>query len=181
MRAEVPDYGRLQDEVADASRGVDALEILDLGTGTGETAAKALHVHPQAKLTGIDSSGAMLAAARARLDPARVDLRCAHIEDALPAGVFDLVVSALTVHHLYGESKAGLFERVAGVLAPGGRFVLADVVIPDRAEDAVTPLDSDYDHPSTAAEQVAWLEALGFSAALAWERRDLAVIVADRR
>jgi len=39
MRREVADYERLQAEVVDATREIDARSILELGTGTGETAA----------------------------------------------------------------------------------------------------------------------------------------------
>ena len=35
---------------------------------------------------------------------------------------FDLVLSALAVHHLEGSGKAGLFQRIASTLDPAGRF-----------------------------------------------------------
>jgi tRNA (cmo5U34)-methyltransferase len=35
------------------------------------------------------------------------------LEDALPVGNIDLVVSALAVHHLDGAGKADLFARIA--------------------------------------------------------------------
>ncbi len=181
MRAEVPDYGRLQEEVAAATRLVEARAILELGTGTGETARRLLAVHPLADLIGIDSSEQMLAAASQLLEPERVDLRMGRIEDALPAGPFDLVIAALVVHHLQGHDKANLFRRVHSLLRPGGRFVLADVVVPEFPGDAITPLSPDYDHPNTVAEQLDWLEGAAFSASVIWERRDLAVIAADRR
>ena len=38
MRAEVPAYDELQDAVAGATRAVAIRRVLDLGTGTGETA-----------------------------------------------------------------------------------------------------------------------------------------------
>ena len=41
-----------------------------------------------------------------------------------PAGPFDLVASALAVHHLDGPGKAELFRRLAGVLA-GALLALA--------------------------------------------------------
>jgi len=37
--------------------------------------------------------------------------------------------------------KADLFRRAAAVLGPGGRLVVADVVIPENPADAVTPLE----------------------------------------
>jgi tRNA (cmo5U34)-methyltransferase len=38
------------------------------------------------------------------------------------------------------------------VLAPGGRVVVGDVVVPLHDADVVTPVDDVYDRPSTAAE-----------------------------
>jgi tRNA (cmo5U34)-methyltransferase len=65
------------------------------------------------------------------------------------------------------------------VLAPGGRFVLADVIVPVDPDDAVTSLTPGFDHPSTAAEQLGWLAEAGFQARVVWEHRDLAVVSAD--
>jgi tRNA (cmo5U34)-methyltransferase len=191
MRAEVPDYERLQDEVVAASRGGggpggggEVFSILELGTGTGETARRLLAAHAGASLHGIDASEEMLSVAREVLSglpgPSRaVRLDVARLEDALPSGPFDLVVSVLAIHHLDAAGKADLFRRVAGVLRPGGRFVLGDVIVPDDPRDVVTPVDGVYDQPSSIDSQLDWLGAAGFDASVAWRHRDLAVLVAD--
>jgi tRNA (cmo5U34)-methyltransferase len=155
------------------------LRVLELGTGTGETARRLLARHPDAFLVGVDASTEMLACARASLPDARVSLRVGEIQDALPPGPFDLVASALCVHHLSPAEKRDLFERVRAVLGPGGRFVLADVIIPVDPADAVIPLTPGYDHPSTVADQLGWLAEAGFQARVGWEHQDLAVLVAD--
>jgi len=176
MAAEVPAYARLQDEVAAATAGLEVARALELGTGTGETARRVLAVHQGAALVGVDASANMLG----RADISGADLRVARLEDALPGGPFELVFSALAVHHLDGPGKADLFARVAAVLAPGGRFVLGDVVVPADPADVVTPIDGVYDQPSTVAEQLEWLRAAGLDARVAWSERDLAVLVAAR-
>jgi tRNA (cmo5U34)-methyltransferase len=178
IREDVPAYEELQRELARAS-GSGARRILELGTGTGATTEVLLERHPQALLVGVDSSAVMLEAARTRLPDERVDLRVGHIEDDLPEGPFDVVASALSVHHLDGPQKAQLFERVRAALAPSGRFVLADVVVPDDPADARTPLTPGFDKPSSAAEQLRWLSEAGFEAMVTWEHQDLAVIVAS--
>jgi tRNA (cmo5U34)-methyltransferase len=180
MAREVPDYGLLQDETAAATRGVEVRSILELGTGTGETARRVLDAHPGATLHGIDSSPEMLAVARDALVGFDVELSLGAFEDPLPAGPFELVVSALAVHHLDAAGKAALFGRVANVLASGGRFVLADVVVPEDPADAVTPIDDGYDLPDSLADQLSWLQRAGLAARVHWARRDLAVLVADR-
>jgi tRNA (cmo5U34)-methyltransferase len=180
MRDEVPDYSRLQDEVAQATDGVEAGLILDLGTGTGETLAAVLARHPGAAATGIDESPAMLEAAATRLAGLGARLLVADLSDPLPPGTFDLVVSALAVHHLDGPAKADLFARIGAALRPRGRFVLGDVVIPEVLADAVTPVSDGYDRPSTTADQLGWLVDAGFEARVTWSKRDLVVVRADR-
>ena len=176
--AEVPGYTDLQDQLARATTGVDVDRVLELGVGTGETSVRVLAVHPSAQLVGIDESEPMLTRARERLGHA--DLRIRRLEDPLPEGPFDLVVSALAVHHLDGPAKADLFRRVAGRLRVGGRVVIADVIVPDDPADVVTPIDGVYDRPSRLDEQIGWLQRAGLRPWVAWCRRDLAVFAADR-
>jgi tRNA threonylcarbamoyl adenosine modification protein (Sua5/YciO/YrdC/YwlC family) len=178
IRGDIADYDRFQDELAQVS-GSWVRRMLELGTGTGETARRLLERHPGAELVGIDENPAMLEAARSRLPAERVSLHVSRLEDPLPAGPFDLVASALCVHHLRGPAKRDLFGRVIAALAPGGRFVLADLVVPADPDDAVTSLSPGFDHPSTLDEQLRWLEEAGFDARVSWQHRDLAVVVAD--
>jgi tRNA (cmo5U34)-methyltransferase len=176
VRREVPEYERAQAEAVAAS-GSGARRVLELGTGTGETTLRVLERHPRATVIGLDGSRAMLEHARGELPADRVELRLARFEDPLPDGPFDLVISAFAVHHLDGAGKAALFRRVAAVLAPAGRLVLADVVVPEDPADVVTPLDEGFDLPSTVADQLSWLTAAGLHARVAWAHRDLAVLV----
>ena len=179
IRAEIPAYDRIQDDLAAAS-GTGARRILDLGTGTGETARRLLERHPDATLVGIDVSERMLASAASQLPATRAELRVAALQDALPEGPFDLVASALCVHHLRGPEKRDLFGRIFAALAPGGRFVMADVVVPEDPADAVTSLTPGYDHPSPLRDQLQWLAEAGFEAGEVWAQADLAVLAARR-
>ena len=178
MLEEVPSYPDLQEQTARAAADIPAETILELGIGTGETARRILAAHPNAKLTAIDSSAEMLERARTVVPDA--DLRLAQLQGPFPAGPFDLVVSALAVHHLDGPGKQDLFRRVATVLAPGGAFVLADVVVPENEEDVVTPIDWEYDLPDRADDQLRWLRDAGLDAELLWSYKDLAVLRATR-
>jgi tRNA (cmo5U34)-methyltransferase len=178
MLAEVPSYPSLQAETAKAAADVQAHTILELGIGTGETAKRVLAEHPEARLTAIDSSAEMVE--RARTVVPQADLRIARLEDPLPEGPFDLVVSALAVHHLDGPGKQDLFGRVAGVLEPGGTFVLADVVVPENDADVVTPIDGAYDKPDRVDDQLAWLHDAGLDPETVWSYKDLAVMRARR-
>jgi tRNA (cmo5U34)-methyltransferase len=161
IRQEIPHYDELQLSLAAATTAVTTTAILDLGTGTGETLARVLPLHAGARATGLDESAGMLDVARTRLAAYDVTLQVADLLDPLPEGPFGLVVSALAVHHLDGPGKATLFRRVAAVLAPGGRFVLADVVLPADAASAAHSLTDGYDKPSTVAAQLEWMAEAG--------------------
>ena len=181
MHSELPHYVELQEATAEAAAGVEAREILELGTGTGETARRVLARHPRARITGVDESPPMLEEARRTLPSGQVrELRVGRLQDPLPDGPFDLVLSALAIHHLTSAEKRDLFRRVAEVLRPGGLFVLADVVIPERPEDAITPLEDGYDLPDRVDHQLAWLREAGLEPALTWSRKDVAALVARR-
>lgn len=139
IRADIPVFDRLQDEVAAATRGIEVRRMLELGTGTGETARRVLEVHPHAHLVGIDESEEMLAVARTRVTG---ELLVSRLEDDLPESLFDLVFSALAIHHLDGDGKRDLFRRVAEALRPGGTFVIGDVIVPAQPGEAEIPLTS---------------------------------------
>ncbi len=173
MAAEIPGYEELQEAVVAAATGVRAARVLELGIGTGETALRLRAQHPRASWLGIDASEPMLARARERLPDA--DLRPARLEDELPPGPFDLVVSALAVHHLDGAGKRDLFARVARVLQPGGVFVLGDVVVPAPGLAGPIYVDWVMDTPDSVDDQLAWLHAAGFEAEASSVRVDLAV------
>src|SRR6266566_7250819 len=103
MLVELPGYEELQEAVAAATDGLSVETVLELGTGTGETALRVLARRPGIRWTGIDASEPMLARARERLPNA--DLRLARLEDPLQEGPFDLVISALAAHHLGADAK----------------------------------------------------------------------------
>jgi tRNA threonylcarbamoyl adenosine modification protein (Sua5/YciO/YrdC/YwlC family) len=178
IRDDIPGFDAFEDAVV-AATGDGARSILELGTGTGETAARLLARHQHATLVGIDVSESMLDAARSRLPDGRASFRVGLLQDRLPEGPFDLVASALCVHHLDGAEKADLFARVAAALAPGGRFVLGDVVVPDDPAEVRIELTDGYDKPSTTEEQLSWLTDAGLDARVEWAQEDLAVIVAQ--
>ncbi|MGH2914015.1 MAG: Sua5/YciO/YrdC/YwlC family protein [Solirubrobacteraceae bacterium] len=180
LREDYPGFDAFQDRVA-AACGEAAGAILELGTGTGETARRLLARFSGATLLGIDESSEMLAAARVALerDGGRVRLRVARLQEPLADGPFDLVVSALCVHHLDAREKADLFDRVAAVLAPGGRFVLGDVVVPEDPADAKMELTPGFDKPSSVGEQVRWLADAGLAPRVIWVHDDVAIIAAD--
>jgi len=177
VRSEIPSYDWLHSRLGEASSTVFARRILDLGSGTGRTAQQVAMRHPGASLIGIDASDAILMHARQLLPEATFVM--ARLEDPLPEGPFDLVVSAFAIHHLDGPAKADLFRRVAAVLAVPGRFVMCDVVVPTHAVDHPVLLEEGVDIPSSVDEQRSWLIDAGLRATVVHAKDDLAILVGD--
>jgi tRNA (cmo5U34)-methyltransferase len=176
VRAELPRYDELQDRIADVTGHLTVSTVLDLGCGTGETGRRVLERHPGASLVGVDSSRDMLSVARSVLpDATFIESR---LEDPLPEGPFDVVVSAFAVHHLPSPAKADLFERVVKVLSSLGRFVLCDVVLPTAPVSSPVPLEQGVDIPDFVGDQIRWLHDAGLDASIVMADADLAILQA---
>ncbi|MDE6067844.1 MAG: class I SAM-dependent methyltransferase [Treponemataceae bacterium] len=101
--------------------------ILDLGAGTGLLSYYWYQQFPKAEYVLVDVSEEMLKIARKRFGGiATVEFQVADYADALPEGDFDVIVSALSIHHLEDDGKQNLFARVHGKLPNGGLFVNYD-------------------------------------------------------
>ena len=101
--------------------------ILDLGAGTGLLTYFWYRHFPKAEYVLVDVSEEMLKIARKRFGGiATVDFQVADYADTLPEGDFDVIVSALSVHHLENDGKMNLFARVYEKLPDGGLFVNYD-------------------------------------------------------
>lgn len=96
--------------------------VLDAGCGSGPL-AQALGDRG-ARVTGFDSSEAMIALARQRLG-AEAELLLADLGRPLPFGddAFDDVVASLVFHYL--EDWLGPLREVRRVLRPGGRLIMS--------------------------------------------------------
>lgn len=107
------------------------MAALDYGAGTGLLAlALAARVR---RVLAVDASAGMLAVlaekARAAGGVHVETLHADFAQDSLPAGPFDLVASAMTLHHV--ADVAGLLRKFCALLAPGGHVALADLDLED--------------------------------------------------
>jgi ubiquinone/menaquinone biosynthesis C-methylase UbiE len=100
--------------------------ILDVGCGTGRLLGLAEARFPGAESVGVDAAMEMVRQAEAsRPAGSKIRFQQATAEELpFPDSHFDLVFSTLTFHHWHDQGK-GVAE-VARVLAPGGRWLLAD-------------------------------------------------------
>jgi tRNA (cmo5U34)-methyltransferase len=107
IRSKVPRYDELQEQ-AIAAVPFPPERVLELGMGTGETTRRLIEAYPDSWVVGLDSSPDMVFRARQSYD----DVQLARMEDPLPDGPWDLVISVLSVNDLTDEQKQALFRRV---------------------------------------------------------------------
>lgn len=160
ISAAVPRFDELQDASVEAVPFPPG-PVLELGIGTGETTRRLLARYTQADVTGLDSSPEMVFRAR----ELGIEVQLARMEDPLPDGPWDLVISVLSVHHLTDEAKRTLFRRVR---EQSRSLVIGDVV---KAEPQIAPLEPGVDFPDTAEELAAWC-----GGEIVWQADDLAVV-----
>jgi ubiquinone/menaquinone biosynthesis C-methylase UbiE len=100
------------------------ISVLDIGCGTGTQLA--LYRRPGCRLFGVDTSEAMLKAARRKLGES-AELRS---EDAssltFPDRMFDLVTMVLVLHELPAELRPAVLSECRRVVKAGGRVLIID-------------------------------------------------------
>jgi tRNA (cmo5U34)-methyltransferase len=148
IRSRVPRYDELQEEAVRAIP-FPPKRVLELGMGTGETTRRLIKAYPDTWVVGLDASPDMVFRARQTYD----DVQLARMEDPLPDGPWDLVISVLSVGDLDDEQEQALFRRV--------REHSRSLVIGDSFE------------PGELERVVQWCNGK-----IAWQADDLAVISA---
>lgn len=109
--------------------------ILDLGAGTGLLTYFWYQQCPNAEYVLVDIADEMLNVARKRFEGIEtVSYQVENYMDKLPDGLFDAVISALSVHHLENKDKMKLFEVIYDSLPSGGLFVNYDQFCAGQSE-----------------------------------------------
>jgi len=103
--------------------------VLDIGAGTGLFSQFVYQERPDLQFTLIDLSPEMLAVARERFaGKQNVEFVTGDITKAVLTDQYDVVISALAIHHLADSEKEALYQAVFNSLKPGGLFINADQV-----------------------------------------------------
>jgi tRNA (cmo5U34)-methyltransferase len=179
--------------------------ILDIGAGTGLFSAMILRKFPKASLSLMDLSKNMLSVARQRFagcDNIRYVVSDYSMVDL--GGPYDLVCSALSIHHLTDDAKRRLFGKIYGALKPGGMFVNADQVaaetpkldlryreywdefvsrgpMTDAEKQEISRRRNTLDRNTKLSTQLAWPLACGFSSVdVIYKNRTFVVMVAGK-
>jgi tRNA (cmo5U34)-methyltransferase len=172
--------------VSIAETGNETPSILDLGAGTGLLSSLMLKKYPTANLTLIDISEKMIEVAKSRFDDMN---NIKYIVDDYTNYVFenkfDIIISALSIHHLADAEKKVLYKNTFHSLREGGLFINADQILGStmfldslykndwkrKVESSELPIEeiasayerTKLDKMSTLETQIGWLKEIGFS------------------
>ncbi len=101
--------------------------VLDLGAGTGLLTYFWYQQYPSTEYVLVDIADEMLNVARKRFAGIdRVSYQVLDYTKGLPDGDFDVIASALSIHHLEDPDKQKLFAEIYDKLPRGGLFVNYD-------------------------------------------------------
>ncbi len=115
--------------VSIASVNTERPDILDIGAGTGLLSAFMMEKYPQASFTLIDISEKMLDVAKDRFrSRSNVKYIVANYSKYHFEEKYDMVVSALSIHHLEDEEKKEIYRKSYSLLKQNGILINADQV-----------------------------------------------------
>ncbi|MDC7233793.1 MAG: class I SAM-dependent methyltransferase [Spirochaetales bacterium] len=186
--------------------GKDAsLKVLDLGAGTGLFSSMVSALYPHAELTLYDISQGMLHEARKRFENNKksVHFVVKDYSESPIEGKFDLIISALSIHHLSDIGKKQLFQKIYRNLNDKGVFINADQALGDSPE-----IEQQYrsvwarqvrdkgisekafqsalermkeDKMSTLADQLEWMKHAGFRKVNCWYKNYSFIVCSGSR
>jgi len=170
----------------------ESIKVLDLGAGTGLFSYLVSQYYPKAEFVLCDLSEAMLEEAKSRFSTceSKVEYITKNYATEQIDGKYDLIISALSIHHLTDSEKQTLFKKVFSSLNNNGMFINADQVLGDTAlienhyrntwlkqVKAKGVTDSSLalalermkeDKMSTLSQQLKWLKAANFIDVNCW-------------
>lgn len=129
IRSQVPRYDELQEQ-AIAAIPFPPERVLELGMGTGETTRRLIEAYPDAWVVGLDASPDMVFRARQTYD----DVQLARMEDPLPDGPWDLIISVLSTGDLDADQLQALCRRVR---EQSRSLVIGDLFTPEKLQRLV--------------------------------------------
>lgn len=154
-------------------------DVLDLGCGTGLELEEYFSLNPDAHITGIDLSKAMLEILSAKFPDRNLNLICnSYFEADLGFEKYNAAVSVESLHHFTSERKLLLYRKLLRSLKVNGYFILTDYFAESEALEkeyfqTLAKLKQEqgifddefyhYDTPLTAEHEMVILKRAGFS------------------
>lgn len=139
----IPHLADIDREVVEAIRRFKpavsgALNVLEIGCGSGRATAKLLAARPDISLTAVDNEPQLLAQARQSLKSEIAQGRLALVESDAMTWLqssadtqFDVVASVMALHNFEHGYRSRVLREIHRVLKPEGFFVNGDKYPPD--------------------------------------------------
>lgn len=124
----------LEERIIKIANIKDGESILDVGCGSGGLVVRIRSNYQNCEVVGVDPDQKILNLAKKKIEKNKFDVALINAwAEKLPFqnSSFDIVISALTFHHLPTEIKKQSFKEIHRVLKKDGRFLLADIGKPD--------------------------------------------------
>ncbi len=131
----IPHYREMLEALVSAvpfprTQGID---VIDLGSGTGNLSLMIRKRFPNANITCLDISERMLEICRSKLGEGKASYVLKDLSEYSFDAKYDAVVSSLALHHLEVGGRQQLFAKVYGALRDGGAFLNADIFLASSA------------------------------------------------
>lgn len=102
-------------------------KILDLGCGTGLELEEYFLLNPNAQITGIDLSAAMLKVLEKKFPNKNLKLiNEDYFKTEIENNYYDAAVSVESLHHFTEKQKLRLYKKILNALTADGYFILTD-------------------------------------------------------
>jgi len=167
------------------------IRVLDLGAGTGLVSSFVGRQFPNATFLLTDIAEKMLDVARDRFQGSnRYEFRVIDSRNIICVETYDVIVSALSIHHLSNEDKQAVYAKIHRALKPGGVFLHSEQVLgptpeleesyqkhwvdsmraaglpEERIQAALERIKED--HNATLDDNLQWLRSAGFQSVDCW-------------
>ena len=164
-----------------------ALNVIDLGSGTGTVTELFLTAFPNSRMTLLDFAPKMMEQAKVKLSGYP---NCRYLLSDFNSMEFDerydVIFSSLALHHLVTDAdKKEFYRRILSALNPGGFFINFDPVLPsserhvpifakrwnsfmnrtltaEESESRWHKTRGDDDFPATLTDHLRWMAEVGF-------------------
>ncbi|MFA6900363.1 MAG: class I SAM-dependent methyltransferase [Desulfurivibrionaceae bacterium] len=178
--------------------------VLDLGAGTGLLSLLVAKKFAKARITLMDISQEMLGKARERFAgmAERLEFVAGDYADGFE-GQFEVIISALSIHHLTDARKIKLFKNIYDALPDGGIFINAEQILGPtphieqvyqetwlRQARALGVSDADLnaalkrmkaDRMAPLDSQLSWLQQAGFISVHCWHQNHRFVVFSGQK
>jgi tRNA (cmo5U34)-methyltransferase len=164
-----------------------AIQIIDLGCGTGTVAKRISEKFPNSKIICLDIASNMIDIAKHKLSEHKdIEFITGDFSKIDFNKKFDVVVSSLALHHLENDTcKKEFYKQIHDILTDFGVFINADVVLAStdfhqninmnrwiEFMNKIVPKEEIFnywipkykeeDRPAKLIDQLKWLEDIGF-------------------